>query len=199
MQTDPSTFGMADAIVLTIGLALPALALFGNLLWRIARGRRRRACVDALTDLATNHFLSAACTRCNETVMQLLDVSPQSRSIYYACQHCGKKSRASACSDAAARARAVLTELGSLTAQTPELLFHTVALPLPHEAPQRGPISEAVRAEVWRRDVGRCAQCHTKQRLQFDHIIPVSKGGSSSAANLQILCEACNRSKAAKI
>ena len=69
----------------------------------------------------------------------------------------------------------------------------TTATLLPHEAP-RAPIPEAVRAEVWHRDLGSCIACGTKERLQFDHIIPISKGGSS-VANLQVLCEACNKAK----
>ncbi|MBT4178077.1 MAG: HNH endonuclease [Candidatus Marinimicrobia bacterium] len=44
-----------------------------------------------------------------------------------------------------------------------------------------------------------CAQCGSKQKLEFDHIIPVSKGGADTYRNLQLLCENCNRSKSAKI
>ncbi len=61
----------------------------------------------------------------------------------------------------------------------------------------REPIPEVVRHEVWRRDKGRCVKCGSQERLEFDHIIPVSKGGSSTARNLQLLCEPCNRKKAA--
>lgn len=31
--------------------------------------------------------------------------------------------------------------------------------------------------------------------LEFDHVIPVSKGGSSAVRNLELLCEVCNRAK----
>jgi hypothetical protein len=58
---------------------------------------------------------------------------------------------------------------------------------------------EAISAEdkrfVWKRDDGRCVKCGSQNRLEFDHIIPVSKGGSNTARNLQLLCESCNRRK----
>lgn len=64
---------------------------------------------------------------------------------------------------------------------------------------QRPSLPEAVRHEVWRRDQGRCVRCGSQRNLEFDHVIPFSKGGSSTARNLQLLCEACNRSKAATV
>ena len=49
--------------------------------------------------------------------------------------------------------------------------------------------------EVFRRDEGRCVRCGSEEELQFDHIIPVSKGGGSTAENLQVMCGPCNRAK----
>lgn len=63
----------------------------------------------------------------------------------------------------------------------------------------RQPIPESVRHEVWRRDQGRCVDCGSREALEFDHIIPVSKGGSNTARNLELRCEACNRRKGATI
>ena len=60
---------------------------------------------------------------------------------------------------------------------------------------ERLPIPEAVRNEVWRRDQGKCTQCQSVRNLEFDHIVPVSKGGSNTARNIQLLCETCNRRK----
>jgi hypothetical protein len=60
-------------------------------------------------------------------------------------------------------------------------------------------IPERVRHEVWRRDQGRCAVCGSRERLEFDHIVPVSRGGSHTARNLELLCERCNRQKGARI
>ena len=52
-----------------------------------------------------------------------------------------------------------------------------------------------IQREVWRRDQGRCARCGSQERLEFDHIIPFSMGGSSTTRNIQLLCEKCNRAK----
>jgi hypothetical protein len=60
-------------------------------------------------------------------------------------------------------------------------------------------ITEHVRIEVWRRDAGRCVVCGSQEALEYDHIIPVSKGGSNTARNVELLCERHNRSKGANI
>lgn len=64
----------------------------------------------------------------------------------------------------------------------------------------RSPIPERVRREVWRRDGGRCVDCGSRERLEYDHIIPLSKGGANTQSeNLELRCETCNRRKAASI
>ena len=51
------------------------------------------------------------------------------------------------------------------------------------------------REKVFRRDGGRCVQCGDNFDLQYDHIIPWSRGGADSVQNLQLLCSRCNQSK----
>lgn len=63
----------------------------------------------------------------------------------------------------------------------------------------REPISESARLFVWQRDKGQCVKCGSRERLEFDHIIPISAGGSNTERNVQLLCETCNRSKGATI
>ncbi len=63
----------------------------------------------------------------------------------------------------------------------------------------RAPISEDVKAFVWRRDSGKCVKCGSQEKLEFDHIIPHSRGGSDTERNIQLLCEKCNRNKGASI
>jgi hypothetical protein len=60
-------------------------------------------------------------------------------------------------------------------------------------------ISQDVKDKVWNRDGGKCVECGSNENLEFDHIIPHSKGGANTYRNIQLLCEPCNRSKSAKI
>jgi hypothetical protein len=60
---------------------------------------------------------------------------------------------------------------------------------------RRGRIPEPVRLFVWQRDEGKCVRCESRERLEFDHIIPVALGGSNTDRNIQLLCERCNREK----
>lgn len=60
-------------------------------------------------------------------------------------------------------------------------------------------ISQQVKDLVWNRDNGKCRECGSNEKLEFDHIIPFSKGGSNTYRNIQLLCEPCNRTKTNKI
>jgi 5-methylcytosine-specific restriction endonuclease McrA len=65
--------------------------------------------------------------------------------------------------------------------------------------PRRQAIPQHVRHEVWRRDQGQCVDCGSRERLEYDHIIPVSKGGSNTSRNIALRCESCNRRKGARV
>lgn len=45
----------------------------------------------------------------------------------------------------------------------------------------------------------RCAACGSADKLEIDHIVPISQGGTGDPNNLQVLCRQCNRRKRAKI
>lgn len=56
-------------------------------------------------------------------------------------------------------------------------------------------IPQDVKVAVAARDGGRCRQCGSTQDLHYDHVIPWSKGGANTVANIQLLCARCNRAK----
>lgn len=56
----------------------------------------------------------------------------------------------------------------------------------------------SVKFKVFRRDNQVCQQCGKNvafDEINFDHIIPWSKGGSSDESNIRMLCEACNKKR----
>ncbi len=65
--------------------------------------------------------------------------------------------------------------------------------------PTREHIPKGVKMYVWQRDQGRCVNCGSNEKLEYDHIIPLAKGGSNTDRNIQLLCERCNRSKGSSI
>lgn len=69
----------------------------------------------------------------------------------------------------------------------------------PADIARREQIPQSVRLFVWQRDQGRCVRCGSAEKLEFDHIIPVAKGGSSTERNIQLLCEPCNRAKGSSL
>lgn len=64
-----------------------------------------------------------------------------------------------------------------------------------------------VRSVVWLRDGGRCRYCgrpvelrrtgdiRPEDRMTFDHVVPASRGGAHSYANVWTCCLSCNRIK----
>lgn len=56
-------------------------------------------------------------------------------------------------------------------------------------------IPRDVRQRIWVKYGGQCVDCSAKDYLEFDHIIPVAKGGSNLDANVQLLCRRCNQKK----
>ena len=60
-------------------------------------------------------------------------------------------------------------------------------------------IARDVRQRVWQRYGGRCAECQSDQYLEYDHVIPVAKGGSNGENNVQLLCRRCNLKKSDRI
>jgi 5-methylcytosine-specific restriction endonuclease McrA len=59
-------------------------------------------------------------------------------------------------------------------------------------------IPQEVKIVVTLRDGGRCRNCGSSDNLEYDHVIPYSRGGTNSVNNVQLLCQPCNRSKGAR-
>jgi hypothetical protein len=60
-------------------------------------------------------------------------------------------------------------------------------------------LTNAMMEEVWARDEGKCVECGAMQDIEFDHMVPFSKGGATSVDNLRLLCRPCNRSRGNRI
>lgn len=68
--------------------------------------------------------------------------------------------------------------------------------PIPNDPNPGRVIPTGVKLAVWKRDGGKCAMCGSTANLHFDHIIPWSRGGSSTnVENIQLLCAAHNLKK----
>ncbi|MDX9973498.1 MAG: HNH endonuclease [FCB group bacterium] len=109
------------------------------------------------------------CSSCGEADWLYVSVAPSGNAATWRCEYCGRKTIVRA-EEAAVR----------------------------NAGRNRQPIPKEVQLTVWQRDQGRCVECGSKEKLEFDHIIPLAKGGANTARNIQLLCEGCNRSKGSK-
>ncbi|MCM2278843.1 MAG: HNH endonuclease, partial [Oligoflexia bacterium] len=73
-------------------------------------------------------------------------------------------------------------------------------------APRQRYVPAFIRRNVWKRDAGRCTfvgpdgrKCETRFALQYDHIVPVAKGGLSTAENLRLRCRTHNLQAAIEV
>lgn len=65
-------------------------------------------------------------------------------------------------------------------------------------ARKAGCVGSYTRAEwlaIVKNQGGKCAICKTRTKLTVDHVIPIAKGGSNYAFNIQGLCASCNSRK----
>lgn len=65
------------------------------------------------------------------------------------------------------------------------------------EAATYGSTWRQARVIALRRAGHRCQHCGSTHRLQVDHVIPISQGGTHQQSNLQVLCEKCHDRKTA--
>lgn len=69
----------------------------------------------------------------------------------------------------------------------------------PDAAPKRKPLPPSLRWQIIQRDNYHCTACgspaHKGNRLEVDHIHPVSQGGTNDPTNLRTLCQRCNQGR----
>lgn len=65
------------------------------------------------------------------------------------------------------------------------------------EAANGGSVTSDQIEELRHKQNGRCAECGKHRKLEIDHIVPVSRGGSGDINNIQLLCGTCNKKKSA--
>lgn len=63
----------------------------------------------------------------------------------------------------------------------------------------RTQIPKKMREYIYDRDGHKCVKCDATDELTLDHIIPWSRGGENTVANLQTMCRRCNCAKGNRI
>lgn len=168
---------------------------------------------DNLTEIVICEYDLKICSRCHESLMNLRRISPTGQSVEYSCDNCNKVIFCKLLPGKDGNKAVELFEdikllMGKLDFSVDKNLKKRdidVTFEVPSAISNSGinrsrkSIPEHVRHKVWRRDNGRCVECGSKEKLEFDHIIPVSMGGSNTARNIQLLCQVCNRGKSNKI
>lgn len=95
--------------------------------------------------------------------------------------------------------RALVVEKARRRAQRLERAHHALKTENQPREMRRGPIPRELRRAVWERDGGACVDCGSTFDLQWDHVIPFSKGGATNEANICVRCSACNLAKSDEI
>jgi hypothetical protein len=60
-------------------------------------------------------------------------------------------------------------------------------------------VSAQTRAALLSAAQHKCAACGSAEKLEIDHVVPISQGGTGDFHNLQVLCRQCNRKKRARL
>jgi hypothetical protein len=76
----------------------------------------------------------------------------------------------------------------------------------PRESTRPRRLPAHVKRAVYQRDAGRCAfrsadgrRCGQTERLEFDHVVPVARGGRATVDNTRLLCRAHNQDAADEV
>lgn len=93
--------------------------------------------------------------------------------------------------------KAEVIDFGSGVLRSPTVSFNVPSIIRLKTRPKYSIYSkvELNRKNIFRRDNNQCQYCGSFENLTLDHIIPKSKGGSSSWDNLVTACNSCNNKK----
>lgn len=167
--------------------------------------------LNQLADNISEQYAVKPCRKCNEKAFYLRSASPTGQSVDLVCVSCGTKMT---CRSLTADVADVNDSIRRYIAGRSDLAFdqgmylrpahrdtrvRVIASTKMTRALGTDRISDDVRRFVWKRDQGRCVACGATADLQYDHLIPRSKGGNGSAENIQLLCGPCNRQKSVAI
>jgi tetratricopeptide (TPR) repeat protein len=144
------------------------------------------------------------CPKCNELEVLILSLSPNARSVSVRCKHCHYEYRVKLEPDDPKKLiylfNSCLEEKATISRYGNDAIpFWRMEIKKRQFTNQRMPIPSSVKKAVWKRDGGKCVNCGSEVDIEYDHIIPLAKGGSSTIQNIQILCKKCNRKKSASI
>ena len=98
--------------------------------------------------------------------------------------------------------------IDELIAKQERLRFAATERPRKTRGTSRNPrhVAAEVKREVHRRDQGRCTyvsedghRCESRELLQYDHEIPVARGGAATVENLRLRCRAHNQLEAERM
>jgi hypothetical protein len=123
-----------------------------------------------------NTFATLRCGSCRKTYRA--PWADLVEGLVSTCPHCGQSGQVSLRGD-----RAAATSEGSAP---PLGEYNTRVIP------------QSVKIAVAARDGGKCRECGSSEDLQYDHVIPWSRGGANTVNNVQLLCGECNRRKGAR-
>ena len=142
-------------------------------------------------------FLIPKCSRCNDINLKLIRFNTQLNGIECECTTCNKTLWIKAEQSISQSIYNKYIESKSSVYFISIILISNYNIN--NYSKDRHHIPSSVKDKVWNRDGGKCVKCGSQKNLEFDHIIPISKGGSNTARNIQLLCEKCNRSKGSKV
>ena len=169
--------------------------------------------VNSFNQRVSKSFPVTACQQCDDNLYGLLRFNSRFTSAQLQCNTCGKKLWVNSGTGDPVSIQEdynivqdILLDLPETEAclagiyTIPEIIIIGLADTRSDTGKaRRQGIPKNVKQEVWQRDSGKCVECGSNEKLEYDHIIPVAKGGANTVRNIQLLCEPCNRTKSAKI